>query len=149
MHTCSFAELCPTLCNPMDSSPLGSSVHGIFPGKNTRVSCHFLLQGIFPAQKLNPCLLHLQVDSLPLSHLGSPRVNAIPVKFQQVGVVYIETFKLSLKFIWKCKWPILAKITLTKKNNARVFTLIDSKVYCKATVIKRVWYWHGVKHIGQ
>ena len=28
-----------------------------FSGKNTGVDCHFLLQGIFPAQKLNPCLL--------------------------------------------------------------------------------------------
>ena len=43
-----------------------------FPGKNTGVGCHFLLQGIFLTQGLNPCLLHWQADSLPLSHLGSP-----------------------------------------------------------------------------
>ena len=46
-----------------------------FPGKNTGVSCHFLLQGIFTSQGSNPCLLcllHWQVDSLPPSHLGSP-----------------------------------------------------------------------------
>ena len=30
-----------------------------FPGKNTAVGCHFLLQGIFPAQGSKPCLLHL------------------------------------------------------------------------------------------
>ena len=45
-----------------------------FPGKNTGTGCHFLFQGIFPTQKLNPCLLHLlywQEGSLPLSHLGS------------------------------------------------------------------------------
>ena len=29
-----------------------------FPGKNTRVSCHFLLRGIFPTQGSNPRLLH-------------------------------------------------------------------------------------------
>ena len=29
-----------------------------FPGKNTVGGCHFLLQGIFPTQGLNPCLLH-------------------------------------------------------------------------------------------
>ena len=28
------------------------------PGKNTRVGCHFLLQGIFPTQGLNPGLPH-------------------------------------------------------------------------------------------
>ena len=45
-----------------------------FPGKNTEVGCHFLLQGIFPTQESNPCLLHWQADSLPLSHQGSPIV---------------------------------------------------------------------------
>ena len=43
-----------------------------FPGKNTGVGCHFLLQGIFLTQRLNLCLLHWQADSLPLSHLRSP-----------------------------------------------------------------------------
>ena len=38
-----------------------------FPGKNTGASCHFLLQRIFPTQGSNLRLLHLQVDSLPLS----------------------------------------------------------------------------------
>ena len=42
-----------------------------FPGKNTGVGCHFLLQGIFLTQGLNPCLLRWQVDSLSLRHLGS------------------------------------------------------------------------------
>ena len=37
-----------------------------FSGKNTRVVCHFQHQGIFSVQGLNPCLLHWQVDSLPL-----------------------------------------------------------------------------------
>ena len=49
---------CLTLWDPMDSSPPGSSVHGNSLGKNTGVGCHFLLQGIFLAQGLNPCLLH-------------------------------------------------------------------------------------------
>ena len=45
----SIAQSCPTLwfiC-PWDS-----------PGKNTRVGCHALLQGIFPTQGSNLCLLH-------------------------------------------------------------------------------------------
>ena len=33
MDAFSVSQLCPTLCNPMDCSPPGSSVHGIFPGK--------------------------------------------------------------------------------------------------------------------
>ena len=41
-----------------------------FSDKNTRVSCHFLLQGIFRTQGSNPRLLHLlhwPADSLPLA----------------------------------------------------------------------------------
>ena len=47
-----------------------------FPGKNTGewAACYSLLQGIFPSQGLNPCFLHWQVDSLLLSHQGSPSI---------------------------------------------------------------------------
>ena len=44
------------------------------PGENTGLGCHVSLQGVFPTQGLNPrlfCLLHWQVGSLSLSHLGS------------------------------------------------------------------------------
>ena len=34
--------------------------------------CCSVMQGIFPDQGLNLCLLHWQADSLPLSHQGSP-----------------------------------------------------------------------------
>ena len=33
MHACLVAQLCPALCNPMDWSPPGSSVHGIFQAR--------------------------------------------------------------------------------------------------------------------
>ena len=38
----------------MDCSPPGSSVHGIFLAKILELSCHFLLQRIFPTQESNP-----------------------------------------------------------------------------------------------
>ena len=46
------AKLCPTLCDPVDCSPPGSSVHG-FSRQEHWNGCHFLLQGIFPIQGLN------------------------------------------------------------------------------------------------
>ena len=55
---CLVIQSCSTLCDPMDCSLPGSSVHGDSPGKNTGVSCHSLLQQIFPTQGLNPGLLH-------------------------------------------------------------------------------------------
>ena len=54
-------QACPALCNPVDWGPPGSCVHRNFPGKNTGVGCHALLQRIFLTQGLNPhlvCLLH-------------------------------------------------------------------------------------------
>ena len=48
-----------------------------FPDKNTEVDFHFFLQGIFPIQGSN-LPLHLQVDSLPLSKLASPRPTIVP-----------------------------------------------------------------------
>ena len=42
------------------------------PGKNTGAGYHFFFQGIFLSQGSNSSLLHWQVDSLPLSHVGSP-----------------------------------------------------------------------------
>ena len=65
---CVLTQLCLTLCDPQPTRLL-CPWH--FPDKNTRVGCHFLLQGIFPNQGLNPHLLHWQLDSLPLHHLGS------------------------------------------------------------------------------
>ena len=43
-----------------------------FPGKSTGVGCHFLLQGIFPTQGLNPGLLNCRQTLYRLSHQGSP-----------------------------------------------------------------------------
>ena len=53
---CLVAQSCLTLCNLMDCSPPGSSVHGDSPAKNTRVGGHAFLQGIFPTQGSNPGL---------------------------------------------------------------------------------------------
>ena len=39
---CLVAQSRPTLCDPIDCSPPGSSVHGNSPGKNTKVGCHAL-----------------------------------------------------------------------------------------------------------
>ena len=80
---CLVTQSCPTLWNPMNWSPPGSSVHGDFPDKHTGVGCHFLLQTILPTQGLilptqglNLYLVHWQADSLLLSYLGSPKYQA-------------------------------------------------------------------------
>ena len=72
----SLASLFATPWTIANQAPLSMA----FSGKNTGAGCHFLLQGIFPTQGLNPHLLHLlhwQADSLPLDHLGSPHTSTL------------------------------------------------------------------------
>ena len=71
MHT-KLLHSCPTLCDHMDYSPPGSSVHKDSPGKNTGVGRHAL---DLPDPGSNPCLLcflHWQAGSLPLVPPGKP-----------------------------------------------------------------------------
>ena len=71
---CLVTQSCPTLCDPMDCSPPGSSVHGDSPGKNTGVDWHALFQEIFPTQGSNPGLLHCRRILYRLSQQGSQRI---------------------------------------------------------------------------
>ena len=48
-----------------------------FPRKSTGVGCHFLFQGIFLTQELNPSLLQCRQMLYPLSHQGSPKVGPL------------------------------------------------------------------------
>ena len=63
-------HLCPTHSNPMDCSPQGSSVHGIFQARilewgaiSFSRDCHFLFYGVNPG--IEPGSPVLQADSLP------------------------------------------------------------------------------------
>ena len=69
---CLVAQLCLTLCDFMDYSLPGSSVHGDSPGKNIGVGCCAFLQEIFPIQGSNPGLPHCRQILCHLSHQGSP-----------------------------------------------------------------------------
>ena len=67
----SKVKLCPTLCDPMDCSLPGSSVHGIFQARILEWVAHFLLQEIFLTQELNPGLLPCRQMLYCPSHKGS------------------------------------------------------------------------------
>ena len=84
-------EKCENVSHSVMSYPLRP--HGLypsnllgpwnFPGENTGVGCHFLLQGIFWTQELNLhflCLLHCQASSLPLVILSLIFVDSIHVQ---------------------------------------------------------------------
>ena len=54
---CLVTKSCLTLATPRTVTCQVPVSRG-FPGKNIGVGCHFLLQGIFPTQGLNPSLLN-------------------------------------------------------------------------------------------
>ena len=66
---------------------------GDFPSKNPGVSCHFLLQGIFPTQGSNPGLPHCRWILDQLSHKESPDNCDLQAKVTNPG-----TFKIFQRF---------------------------------------------------
>ena len=76
MCTQSVAQSCLTLCEPMDCSSSGSSVHGI---RQTRMLEWFAMpssRGTFPTQGSNPVSC-LQADSLPSELPGKPKNTGV------------------------------------------------------------------------
>ena len=64
-----LSKPCLTLLQPHGLQAARLLCSWDFPRKNTGVGCYFYIQATFPTQGENPCLLHWQADSLPLSHL--------------------------------------------------------------------------------
>ena len=66
-----IAQSCPTLCDPMDCSLPGFSVHGIFQARILEWGAIAFSQGIFPTQGSNLGLPHCRQTLYRLSHQGS------------------------------------------------------------------------------
>ena len=100
---CLVAQLHLTLCDPMDCSPSGSSVHGDPPGKNTGVGCHVLLQVIFPTQGLNPRLPHFRWILYRLSHQGSPRILELVLELVAYPFSRASSWRIEPGLL-HCRW---------------------------------------------
>ena len=102
---------CPTLFDPMDCSPPGSSVHGNSPGKNTAVGCHALLKGFVPTQGSNPGLQHCRWILSQLRHTCvKQRLCSVKesVSFFPVFSICSEHFSVpfsTLLKVWFCMLP--------------------------------------------
>ena len=102
---CLVAQLYPILCDSMDYSLPGSSVHGDSPGNNTGVGYHALPQGIFPTQGLNAGLPQRRQIVYCLSHQGSPstelqeKLKACLSIWKDIACLCIECFIIKMSVL--------------------------------------------------
>ena len=121
------AQLCPTLCDPMHCSFIGSSVHGDSPGKNTGVGSHSFLHRVFSTQGSNLGLPHCRWILYHLSHQGSPCVCANI--FECICVLCVWMFVSVYMCIceWVCMFYMYARMCvsmwLSERSRANVTSL--------------------------
>ena len=124
----------PIVCDPMLLCQWES------PGKNTGVGCHFLLQGIFSTQGLNPGLLHYRQILYHLSHQESSKIDHGSVH----GILQPRTLEwvailFSRGSSWSRNWNWISCIT------ALFFTVNHQRSLGEVQSLGSplVLWWHG------
>ena len=104
---------CLTLLQPLRQWPARLLCPWDFPGKNSGVGCHILLQGIFQTHPgMKPASPALQADSLLLSYQESPSMEQLLLNCSQITAMnskqnmcfkisYLKTLKSNTKQISK------------------------------------------------
>ena len=99
------AQSCLPLCDPMDCSPPGSSVHGILQARILEWVSPSLLQGIFLTQESNPGLPHCRHILYHLSH------QRYVYMYNSITLLYTwNSVQFSLSVLWDTVTPWTAAL---------------------------------------
>jgi len=93
VYCCLVAKSCPTLLQPARTVAHQASLSMGFPGKNSGVGCHFLLQRIFWPRNRTCCFLHCRWI---LYHQGKP--------------IYVNTYLNYSLLVWWSKFVLLCSV---------------------------------------
>ena len=96
------AKLCPTLAIPW-TVPARLLCPWDSPGKNTKVGCYFLLQGIFPTQELNPGLVKAMV--IPVVMYGCESWTVKKAECRRIDAFQLWCWRRLLRVPWTARRP--------------------------------------------
>ena len=109
------AQSSPTLCDPMDCSLPGFSVHGIFQARVLEWVAISFSRGSFLTQGLNPGLLHCRQMLYPLSHQGIISIlssilntNVNIIFWEKKVTQWLWFFKITME-TWIYKFQIMSR----------------------------------------
>ena len=106
------------------------------PGKNTRMGCHFLLQGIFPTQGLNPGLPHCRQTLQTLNHQGSPANCHMT---QQIPLMGIHLKEIRIERDTCTSMFIATLFTIARTWKQPISPSADER-------IRKLWYIYTVEY---
>ena len=143
---CLVTQWCPILCDRVDCSLPGSSVHGVLQARILEWVAMCFSRGIFPTQGLNPSLSHCMRI---LYHLREAR--------EALGVQKIQTLWTDKGVLWKpcISYTLLVAFQLHFRALLAIMTLFGFSFYtifsfCLLIIFSdlKVHIFEGHEHLG-
>ena len=119
--SCSVAQSCPTLCDPIDCSPPGSSVHGIVLARILECFAIHFARGSSPPRD-QTCLLPWQAGSLLLPPPGKSQASHQP-PLPSVCPAHLLRMPWSLL---RCVWSLRSRSALKGTRPLALFALLTA-----------------------
>ena len=139
---CLVAQSHPTLCDPVDCSPPGSSVHGILQARILEWVA-FPLSIVSSHSGIKPRSPTLQVDSLPAEPLGKPKNIAMDSLFILQGIIPTQELNRDLLH---CRWILYQ---LSYHIIVQFYTYIVVWLVSRSPMIINIYFFYFGHHPTQ